>query len=171
MTKFFLPFIMVVLFVLESFLADEIIYFISDDHILVPRFLLVALVMITAYIGQQYAIMYGLVFGLLYDLVYTEIIGVYTFAYPVIVYIMSKTMKILQNNILIVSILCLFSIVIVEFFVYGINLLIGVTDMDLHSFLNVRLYPTLILNGVFVIIFAYPLKRLTTQFALEKKEE
>ncbi|MDQ7863256.1 rod shape-determining protein MreD [Peribacillus frigoritolerans] len=45
--------------------------------------------------------LYGAILGLTYDVVYTEILGIYMFLLPFLAYLISKSMKILQNNILI----------------------------------------------------------------------
>ncbi|MBX4373459.1 rod shape-determining protein MreD, partial [Mycobacterium tuberculosis] len=70
--------------------------FTSEDQVIIPRFVMLSIVFITAYYSQKMGIIYGLVFGLLHDIVYTEILGIYLFAYPLFAYLISKALKALQ---------------------------------------------------------------------------
>jgi rod shape-determining protein MreD len=164
--KFLLPLLFLFLFLFESiflqFLPASVL---GGPNILVPHFLFVALLFLTIYGSEKHGIIYGIIFGLLFDIVYTEILGVYMFFYPLIAYIVSKIMKAIQVNLMTVSIVSLFGIALLEAAVFEINQLIGFTNMDFVSFLSLRLLPTLILNAIFIIIAAYPLKRQFEKFA------
>jgi rod shape-determining protein MreD len=81
------------------------------------------------------------------------------FAFTLLAYIVSLIMKILHINTLTVTVVCLFIITALDFFVYGVQLLIGGTTIGLQDFLQVRLLPTLLLNLAFVILFFVPLKK------------
>ena len=160
MIRFILPFLFIFLFIAESvfvsLLPGEIF---GGNYIPVPHFLIVAILFLTVYGPKKYWVYYAFVFGLLFDVVYTEIIGIYLFLFPFIAYIMTKVMKVLQTNIVIVSLASLFFIALLEFASYEINFLIHITDMDVSSYLTERLVPTLILNFIFIILFAYPFKK------------
>ncbi|WP_210366752.1 rod shape-determining protein MreD [Bacillus sp. REN3] len=160
MTRFLLPALFVFLFILESlfveFLPAELF---NSDRILVPHFLMAGILFLTAYVGQKQGILYGLIFGLLFDLVYTEIIGIYLVLFPLIAYLFAYMMKMLQTNILIVSLLSLIGIALLEISAYQFMHLIKVTDLEFAVFLKIRMYPTLILNLAFIILAAYPFKR------------
>nr|WP_275695629.1 rod shape-determining protein MreD [Fredinandcohnia sp. SECRCQ15] len=130
------------------------------NRVFVPRFLIIFIIFIAVYHNKIHGFIYGIVFGLLYDIVYTEILGVYMFSMPFICYIISKAGKVLQTNIIIISFLSIVGVIFQEFAVYSINLIIGITDMHIELFLQDRLLPTMILNSIFVILFAYPIKRL-----------
>ena len=60
---------------------------------------------------------------------------------------------------------CVTSGCILELGVYEANFLIGRTDMSFSYFLDHRLWPTLGLNFIFIIIFAYPLKKYLDTYA------
>ncbi len=160
MSRVLLPFLMIFLFVAESIfvglLPGEIF---GGKYLLIPHFLFVAILFLTVYGPKKYWVIYAFVFGLLFDIVYTEIIGIYLFLFPFIAYLMTKIMKFLQTNIVIVSLASLILIALLEFGSYEINFLIHITDIDVSTYLSERLVPTLILNLIFIILTAYPFKK------------
>jgi rod shape-determining protein MreD len=157
----FLPFaIFLLLFILESLFVELYpVRFLTGGHILVPRFLIAGILLLTIFGNKKQGIWYGLLFGLMFDIVYTEVIGIYLFMFPLTAYFVSKLMKIFQSNIFIASLVVLFAIAVLEVVVYEMNFLINITKLAFPQFLNLRLWPTLIVNLIFLIIFAYPLKK------------
>lgn len=157
----FLPFALFFLFFIVESLFVELfpIRFLSGGHILVPRFLLAGILLLTIYGNKKYGIWYGLLFGLMFDIVYTEIIGIYLFMFPLTAYFISKLMKILQTNIIIATFVVLFGIAVLEIVVYEMNYLIHITGMEFPHFMSMRLVPTLIVNFIFILIVVYPLKK------------
>lgn len=160
MRKFLLPLFFLLLFIVESlfvqFLPSKLF---GHSWILVPRFLFASLIFLTIFVGRKQGIIYAAIFGLLFDVVYIEIIGIYLFIFPFICYLAAKVMHILQANIFIAILVAIFGTALLEAGVYEMNYLIHVTNMDFMSFANSRLYPTVILNTAFILIFSYPLKR------------
>ena len=166
MKKLFLPFLVVALFVSEGIFAD--LWLKSGEYkeyVFVPRFVLITIVFISIYVTRFHGVMYGFIFGVLYDIVYTEVLGVYTFAFALVAYITSKAIKIFHNNTFVASFLSLVMITILEFYVYGIYIIIGEINMSLDTFAYKRLVPTLLLNISFNIVFSYPLKKRLTKIA------
>lgn len=167
MKRFLLPLIMTFFFVAEGSFVDVVpANLFGTDSMASPRFVMILIVFITVYLNRFQGIVYGIIFGLLYDVVYTEILGVYMFSMPLIAYGVSKLSKILHTNILIVSIYGFLAIVLLEFFLYYVNLLIGYATISIDIFIYLRLFPTLILNSVFILIVSYPFKRLLMKLAI-----
>lgn len=166
MKRFSVPALIALFFILESVfvqvLPGEVF---NSDRIFVPRFLLVGLFFLAVFASRNYAIILAFVFGLLFDVVYTEIIGIYLFMFPLMVYGVSSMMKVLQANLVIVTVVSMLGIAILELGVYEMNFLIHRTDMPFQTFLSMRLLPTIILNLSFTIIVAYPLKKLFEKFS------
>jgi rod shape-determining protein MreD len=158
--KWIIPILALLCFVSESIfvqiLPSEMYEY---GRIIVPRFVLIMIVLISMYTNVTTGMTYGIVLGLLYDLMYTNLIGVYMFAFPLIAYIIAVTMKVLHINILIISLMSIISVTMLEFFVYGVQLLIGGTTLHVGGFLQLRLLPTLVLNLAFVILFYIPLRK------------
>ncbi|MGG3469263.1 rod shape-determining protein MreD [Neobacillus pocheonensis] len=172
MKKFLLPLLFLFLFLAESLFVQ---FFPGDlfggNRIIVPHFLFVALVFLTIFIGKKQGIIYAAIFGLIFDIVYVEIIGIYLFLFPFICYLVSKIMHIMQTNIIIAFLVSLFGVALLEIGVYEMNFLIHVTSLDFMGFLNLRFYPTLLLNAIFVLIFGYPLKRRFEKYAEALRDE
>lgn len=172
MRRFFLPLIVLMIFISESIFVDLVHFsFAEKNQLFVPHFLLLTIVFITAYVNQSYGMIYGFIFGLLFDLVYTEVIGIYMFAYCLFAYLISKALKALHGSILIILFLGLLSICLLEFYVYGIHLLIGTTSMVLYDFTTLRLLPTLLLNLIAGVILIYPLKQFLVKVEIEQSDE
>ncbi|WP_449620023.1 rod shape-determining protein MreD [Robertmurraya sp. Marseille-Q9965] len=172
MRKYLLPLLFILFFILESLFVQTLpAEIFNSERILAPRFLLIVILFMTLYGHRDQGLIYGLVFGLLFDVVYTEIIGIYLFMFPLIAYIASKLMRILQSNIVVVSVISILCVVLLELGVYEMNYLINITNMDFSLFLNQRLFPTIVLNLAFIIIFAYPLKRIFEKYAASLRED
>ncbi|MCM3587671.1 rod shape-determining protein MreD [Mesobacillus maritimus] len=166
MKRFLVPLLLTLLFVIEGLFAQLLpANLFNGDYILVPRLLIMAIFFLTIYGSVKHGIIYGFVYGLLFDMVYTEIIGVYLFLFPLTTYFFLMIMKVVQTHILVVSFVSLISIAALEAAVYGMNLLIHIADIDFTSFTEIRLVPTLALNLIFVILFAYPFKKQFEKFA------
>lgn len=172
MRKFLLPLLFLFLFIVEGlvvqFLPSELW---GQTQVLAPRFLFVALVFLTIFVGKKQGIIYAAIFGIIFDIVYVEIIGIYLFLFPFICYLVTKIMHIMQANIIIAFLVSLFAIALLEIGVYEVDFLIHVTNLDFMSFLNLRFYSTLILNAVFVLIFGYPLKRRFEKYSEALRDE
>src|SRR5699024_6189408 len=115
--------------------------------------LLIALLFMTAYYNSMQAIYYAILCGFLYELIYVEIIGGYVLAYPLIVYLFSLVLKILQPNIFIVSFFSLVAVILVEYYGYIFASITQGIHMTNHDFFFHRLCPTLLLNIILLILF------------------
>lgn len=172
MKRFFLPFLVLFAFICESSFAHLVHFsFVSEDYIFIPRFVLIFVIFITVYLNRTQGMVLGFFFGLLHDIVFIEVIGIYLFAYGILAYLIYKAMKVLHGHILIVWLLIVLSISVLEFYVYGVNYLIGATNISLYKFTTLRLLPTLSLNLVVAILFSYPIKVYLTKLKLEMTED
>jgi rod shape-determining protein MreD len=170
--KAFLPIIISLCFLFESVFVEMLpAELFKSSSIFVPHFLMVAIIFVTVYISQKHGIMYGFIFGILFDIVYTEIIGIYLFMFPLVAYITSWIMRILQTNIILVSFVAILGVAFLELGVYEMNFLIGRTDMIFASFMDIRLVPTLILNLIFIILVSYPLRKYLDLYAEALRNE
>ncbi|CAH0132644.1 Rod shape-determining protein MreD [Peribacillus sp. Bi96] len=168
MKHFILSFIALVFFVFESifaqlFAGDAF----GDDKIVVPHFMMIFVFFLTMYGSRKMGMLYGAILGLTYDVVYTEILGIYMFLLPFLAYLISKCMKILQNNILIAVLTALFFTAILEVVVFQMNIILSFADMGFGEYMERRLLPTILLNLVFIIISCYPLKRIIEKLDLQ----
>ncbi|MEH7388284.1 rod shape-determining protein MreD [Bacillus sp. JJ1521] len=169
MKRFVLPLILSFVFLFESSFVDLVpVDIFHKENVYVPRFLFVLIAFITVYFNKPMGLIYGAIFGLLYDIVYTEILGVYLFLYTLVAYLISWASRILQTNIFVISFLCLIGIVALEFCVYAVNLAIGTTSLSVELFAKIRILPTILLNSIFLLVFAYPFKKLLGKLHIEE---
>jgi rod shape-determining protein MreD len=172
MNRILLPLFILFVFISESTFTDLIeLPFTSEDQVIIPRFVMLSIVFITAYYSQKMGIIYGLVFGLLHDIVYTEILGIYLFAYPLFAYLISKALKALQGNMLVVLFLSLLAVTLLEFYSYGIQMLIGYSNLPFYDFTNLRLLPTILANSVGAIVLVYPMSRFISKVKRDYMDE
>lgn len=80
-------------------------------------------------------------------------------------------MHVLQTNIIVAFLVSLVGIALLELGVYEMDFLIHITTLKFMSYLEMRFYPTLILNAIFLLIAAYPLKRHFESFAQSLRDE
>jgi len=169
---FILSFIALVFFVFESIFAQM---FAGDafgaNKILVPHFMMIFVFFLTMYGSRKMGMLYGAILGLTYDVVYTEILGIYMFLLPFLAYLISKSMKILQNNILIACLTALLFTAVLEVVIFQMNIILSFADMGFGEFAERRLIPTLLLNLAFIIISCYPLKRMIEMLDLQGETE
>lgn len=169
MKRFVLPLILSFVFLLESSFVDLVPADIfHKENVFVPRFLFLLIAFITVYFNKPIGLLYGAIFGLLYDIVYTEVLGVYLFLFTLVVYLISWASRILQTNIFVISLLSLIGIFALEFCVYGVNLVIGTTTISIERFLQIRILPTLLINSIFILVFAFPFKKLLGKLHIEE---
>jgi rod shape-determining protein MreD len=166
--KSILPLLAGVIFISESlfvniFLGDQL----KSEKIFVPHFIMIFLMFLAVYGTRRTALIYAFILGIMFDVVYTEVLGIYLFAFPIITFLLSGLMRVLQNNILLVSIITVLSIAILEVTIFQMNLIIGVASMTYQEFATMRLLPTLALNAAAVVILSYPLKKQIEKLQLE----
>nr|MDH3153671.1 rod shape-determining protein MreD [Bacillus licheniformis] len=172
MKRFLLPVVMMFVLVSDSVYADFVnLPFVTEEQRLIPRFLLLVLVFMTAYVNQPFAITYGFIFGLLYDINYTDLLGVYMFGFAGICYLSSKAFKVLQTNALVVIFISSLAVCVLEFYQYGVQMLIRPEIMPFHQFVLGRLLPTLALNAVGGLLLIYPFKWFFTSLKKELRNE
>lgn len=169
-----LPLLLLFAFLFENMFATivptEVFW---KDSIASPHFFIIVLCFVTVYYSPVQGIYYGLLFGFLFDTVYTELVGIYIFAYPILVYLVYSVMKVLQLNLFIVVSIVLASIAALEYYVYGFLTLLGRTHMSAYVFFTDRLLSTLLLNAIFLFIVCFPLRRYLVRLskAMEEKEK
>lgn len=167
MRKFLLPLLLLLFFILESIFVELMppkVF--GNEYILVPHFLIIAIILLTVYGPKNYGVLYGLLFGLWFDIVYTEIMGIYLCLFPLVAYICYKLMKVLQTNIVMVTFISILGVAFLELGAYEMNVLINRTGMTFATFSMDRLIPTLILNLIFVILTIYPFKKHFEKLAM-----
>lgn len=161
MIRGLLPFIIFILFSLEG----TVIQLITPDRfgsnlIVVPRFAFLVVIVVTIFLGRIKGTIYALILGLFQDVIYTHILGVYLFSMGLITYLLGFEYKIFKKNLSLLIITAVFATLLLDYLVYGIHTVVGITQLAHERFVYERLLPSFIVNSLFMIVFAYPLRKL-----------
>ncbi|MBE3102892.1 MAG: rod shape-determining protein MreD [Bacilli bacterium] len=169
MKRLIIPAIAVVLFYLEPVFGLFSPLEIGGEYrYLIPRFLIMYLIFISIYYSRNRAMIYALLFGVLYDVFFLDIIGLYSFLYPLICLIASFIVKFIYQNLLVTTIMSLVLVAGLEFALYQFYSLIGLTDISLDMFLRERLIPTMLANSVFLVVLGWAFKYVINARLLQR---
>lgn len=172
MKRFLLPFVMMLVFSAESIFTDLVHFpFVTDDQVLVPRFLMLVLIFMSAFINQKHAMIYGFIFGLLYDMNYTSLLGVYMFGFAGLCYLASKAFKVLHTNAFVVILIAVLAVSVLEFYVFGTQSLIHKDIMTFNGFVLDRFIPTILLNIAAALILVLPFRLFFMSLKKELRDE
>lgn len=170
MIRFILPLIALALFFLEPvFGLFSPLQLNGDYYYIVPRFLLMYLIFVTVYYDSKHAMYYGLFFGLLYDVFFIDIIGLYSFLYPMMCLIAGYIVKSVQRNLLVATALTLVLTALFEFILYLFFLFISMISMPVDLFLTTRLLPTMVANSLFLVMLGWVFKSVIIARLIERE--
>ncbi|MFF2755052.1 rod shape-determining protein MreD [Psychrobacillus sp. NPDC058041] len=159
MIRFLVIIISVLLFYMEPiFGLFSPIELNSDFYVLVPRFLIIYLIFVAIYYDRKRAIIYAVFFGLLYDVFFIDIIGLYSFIYPLMCLVASFIAKYVYQHLLVATILTLILVAAVELLLFLFYTFIGIKSMTFTVFLQHNLIPTMIANFIFIVMFGWLFK-------------
>ena len=102
---------------------------------LVPRFLIMYLIFLAIYYDRKRAMWYGLFFGLLYDVFFIDIIGLYSFIYPLMCFIASFIAKFIHQHLIVTTILTLLFVAVLELLLFLFYTFIGIKTYDIYVIL------------------------------------
>jgi rod shape-determining protein MreD len=166
--RFLLPFMAVVLFLIEPvFALFSGIEMFGRQIYLVPRFLFMYLLFLAVYYDRKKSMIYGLIFGILYDVVFIDIIGLYAVLFPLFCFLINWVVRYIQQSLWIVTVLTVVFVALLEFIMYEFFKLISFTSLTLNDFLLIRLLPTIIANLIVLIILGWLFKYLIKKRVLQ----
>ncbi|WP_026023002.1 rod shape-determining protein MreD [Paenisporosarcina sp. TG20] len=169
MLRLIVPAIAVVLFYLEPVFGLFSPLDIGGEYrYLIPRFLIMYLIFISIYYNRNRAMAYGLLFGVLYDVFFLDIIGLYSFLYPLICLIASFIVKYIHQHLIITTVISLVLVTGLEFVLYQFFLFIGLTDISLQVFISERLIPTMLANSIFLVVLGWAFKYVINARLLQR---
>ncbi|WP_096189528.1 rod shape-determining protein MreD [Evansella halocellulosilytica] len=129
------------------------------EYIFVPRWVFMLIIFAGIFRGRAVGTFYGVIFGVLYDVIFSSALGINTFAMGFIAYLFSIAIPFFQRNLFVTVIITMIAVTLLEYFSYGMMLLLGMTEMGHHMFLYDRFIPTFIMNFVIISVAAYPLRK------------
>lgn len=164
----FIPLILLVTLLLDGVIAtifSSQLYTSTTDT--VSRLVLVCLIFFSFYVDRNPMILFGIIFGLLYDSYYVGILGVYASLFPIVVYLCDKMKKIFNPNILVLFLVGIIQLSLVESLLFGFYTVLDLASIDMSMFLANRLGPTLLLNGIYLLLLYFPLRKAATKITQE----
>lgn len=161
MMRFLLPLIILLLFIIEGTVTP----FVSPDRygsefLIIPRFAFLVVIFIAIFLGRTTGTVFGLLLGLFQDVIYTHILGIYIFSMGLIAYLLAFSYKIFQRNLFLLVLTAIFGSILLDYLVYGIHIMVGITDLAHERFFRERFLPSLLVNSLFMIIVAPFLRKL-----------
>lgn len=130
----------------------------GNFYVLVPRFFIMYLIFTAIYYDRKRAILYGLIFGLLYDVFFIDIIGLYSFIFPLMCLVASYIAKFIHQHLFVATILTLVLVAVVELLLFVFYTSIGIKTLTFTDFYHYNLIPTMIANSVFILMFGWAFK-------------
>lgn len=154
-----LPVIMIGTFILEGVVSLQFGQSLfGESRLFIPHFLLIMLIIMTAFYKRNVALIYAFILGILFDIYYTGVMGIYFAIFPFVVYITEKFLKVLQNNIVLVGLVAIFNVILSETLVYAFYYLIGTTTLSFADFIDYRLWTTILFNLAFYLVVFFPFR-------------
>ncbi|MCT6923112.1 MULTISPECIES: rod shape-determining protein MreD [Bacillales] len=167
--RLLIPTVAVLLFLSESMFAKFSPIMLGEQLVfLVPRFLILYLIFIAIYYNRKRAVLYGLAFGILYDVFYIDIIGLYSFLYPLLCFLAGWSVKYVHQHLVITTVLAVMLVAAMEVVLYEFFFLIDFTPMTFQTFLHSRLIPTIVANLLFLAILGWAFKYVINQRVLQR---
>jgi len=162
MRKLWINIILFLLFITEG----TVFQFITPDYYgsditIVPRFVLAAIVYLSIFRNQQYALWLGIVFGMLYDVVYGDVFGVYTIAMGTVGYFSGWLTLFFHPTLTFFTL----SFVFFEFFIFSVQNLYQLVTIPANFSIIYVIIPSILFNLIFAFLIYIPL-----QFKIEGRD-
>ncbi|UTR11235.1 rod shape-determining protein MreD [Evansella sp. LMS18] len=160
MRKYSLFLVLFVLFIIEGtvfqiFAPDQF----GSDLLFIPRWSFMLIIFAGIFRGRGTGTLYGVIFGVMFDVIYSSLLGIYTFAMGLLAYLLSISIPFFQRNLPAAVFLTITAVILLEYFLYGMMLLLGMTAIPHHEFLYSRFLPSLAMNFFVLAAAAYPLRK------------
>ncbi|MBB6448350.1 rod shape-determining protein MreD [Geomicrobium halophilum] len=168
--RYLLPLFVAVLFLFEGTWFQVLFpRTLESEFIWVPRFTLVLIVLISIYKGSSTGLIYGIIVGFFQDVVYSSLLGIYLFSYGLLGYMSGVSYEAVKNRVTLLFVVVVLVVSSLELFTYGIYQGIGYTAMPFADFAQYRWLPSLLLNGVFLMIIVFPIRKLIRRLNDEER--
>src|SRR5699024_3220996 len=141
---------------LEGIAIDFLPQFLAKTNLLItPHWIFMFLLLMTFKFDTNntfYAVIYGAFFGILVDIVYSDVLCIYMFIYPFVIYLVHISKHFLLTNFYMLLIIASASLLVVEFLLFIVYSFVLSLDLSQAYFLFNRYIPTLIANLLFLLL-------------------
>ncbi|MGX0035551.1 rod shape-determining protein MreD [Staphylococcus auricularis] len=124
----------------------------TKDFIFVPHLTLMYILLLNIYRSFGVGLIMAVVLGLVTDLYFGSFYGLYLFGYILFVVIFDQFFKTFYRDRVMLFALTLMSVLFFEIYTAIIYGMLDLITFDLFDFVLFRLIPTMIINGVLLII-------------------
>ncbi|MFB1051670.1 rod shape-determining protein MreD [Paraliobacillus sp. JSM ZJ581] len=160
MSRIYIPLLLLFLFIMEGIAYDFIpAAVLQKDWLFIANWAFIFLILMALFYDLEhtyYSVLAAIIIGLMRDIIYTDIIGVYMFAYGLVIYFIHGLRKVLHANFLVTLLLVISGLVLVDSGVSFVYYSIGINNMSIINYLSYRILPTLGYN--LIAFFAlYPI--------------
>lgn len=136
-----------------------------------PHLTLIAIVMVSLYLGTKVGLIYGLIFGALFDLSSASIIGLYLFSYGLIGNLPGYMLRLLHRNIWLVLTSVGLASIFLDMVHFGLFRLFAYTSQDWSYVMIHQIIPSSLMN-IFLALLLYPiLHKLLAPLKIEYEEQ
>ncbi|TVP84509.1 MAG: rod shape-determining protein MreD [Alkalicoccus sp.] len=159
MSRLLLPLTIFILFIIEGTVFQ---IFSGSSHqdtwYFIPYFMLMLVILTGIFRGRSHGLFYGIFFGLLYDIVYGSVLGIYTFGMGLTAYIFSISAAPIKRSLRMLTVVILGAVIALEYYLYGMMSLLGMTGESHGGLFLTRFLPTFIINGIVAALIVSPVR-------------
>ncbi len=150
---------MILLNIISFYLEQSINLLFDNNHLFIPLFLLVSLIMSYHLLKKKENIIFvALVFGLLYDIVLTQTLFLNTLIYLILSIIILIYNKYVTYNMINTIIITILSIILYRLLTYITYVVLYDRNIIIMEFIR-SIYSSLIINIIYVVILQILLKK------------
>lgn len=131
----------------------------------VPRFALVASLLVAMFLGRREGLYYGLAIGFLQDVLYVDVIGLYMMSMMLACYFSGLIVLLFQRSFGMMLVTCVIVLFGHEWLLYILFRLFSLAPQDAQWVLTSQILPTVLLNGLFMLMIYLPVKLLCEPIA------
>lgn len=147
--------------ILDGFIANYWSLILDTNYgLMIPRTIFLVFIILTFHYEKNFMLTSAIIFGFLMDTYYLGFTGIYIFSLVMIVLVILKFKELISANIISYTMLTIVIVAIVEFFIYGVVRMIGITNMSVQDFLVSKLAATLFFNTFIMLIASYFIQKL-----------
>lgn len=160
MMKIALPFILIILMLIDGQLSNLLRVVTSNTLYLNSHLLLIGLILGCLNLDKRYIVVMSVVLGVIFDVYYYSIIGINMVSLPLTVMLIYVVFDYVRPSIFSILISLVIFITIMDGSAYLIQSIFKLINGDLLGFITRNLGPTLIMNIFLFIILSYPIKKI-----------
>ncbi|WP_156112353.1 rod shape-determining protein MreD [Fructilactobacillus fructivorans] len=165
--KFLFPIGLVIAFLLEGSISKLFSPVLFEKFSMVPYLTLMWLVMATLFARHEklHIGWWALGIGIVYDVYYVGIVGIFMFAFPLVVYINRIVFKFVRENLVTSSLIYMGDVLVVFILSYLGDRIAHIASLSGTQLLIYTLGPTLVLNLILFVILYFPIRALFNYFS------